>query len=111
VDGAVFSGNYSFADSDASGKAAPSISFSADGKFVDRGATNILYHNTTESTDLNLAAQPGSGTYRIRNYSLILDYSDGRHLQIAFSGAGFDRQISSPAKLTLSFNNDELVKR
>lgn len=110
VDGVRISGTYIF-ESDRAAKAQPSITFSADGKFIDDGAINVLYHNSTEREELNIAARPGSGTYEARNYSMIFTYTDGRRLQIAFSGLLFDRKDPSPKQLTLSFNNDVMTRR
>ncbi|MFL6227817.1 MAG: hypothetical protein ACJ741_03450 [Pyrinomonadaceae bacterium] len=110
VDGAVFNGTYYF-EGDFGAKGTPSVTFTADGKFIDNGAVNILYHNSVEEDVLNPAARPGSGTYQVRNYSLIFNYSDGRRLQIAFSGLGYDKRNPSPTTLTLSSNNDVLLRK
>jgi hypothetical protein len=113
VDGAVFNGTYAFdgnwsTDSHPDRKP-PSIIFTADKKFTDNGALKILGHAGDGPFDVT--AQPGSGTYDIKNYSILFTYSDGRKLQIAFSGLNYDRKNQSPATLTLSFNNDILLKK
>jgi hypothetical protein len=110
IDGAVFNGTYFF-EGTFSGQVNPSITFTPDGRFIDNGAVNILYHNFQEKDSLNLAAKPGSGTYQAKNYSVIFNYSDGRKIQIAFSGLLYDKKNPGPATLTLSFNNDVLTKR
>jgi hypothetical protein len=86
----------------------PSIHFSSDGGFIDKGAVRILYHEYIEC--LNLAITPGSGTYKAKNHTLLLNYSDGRMIKIAFPGIDFDKNNLTPASLTLSFNED-LLKR
>ena len=106
VDGAKFNGNYFM--SEAYGMI-PSISFTPDGKFVDKGAIRILYHEYTEC--LNPAMTPGSGTYEVRNHTAIFSYSDGRKIKIAMPGTGFDKNNSSPASLTLSFNEDVMKRQ
>ena len=110
IDGATFNGTYAFADGDWGGKPPPAITFTADGHFTDDGALNILYHRTTETDALNPAAKKGSGSYQARNHSLIFNYSDGRKIQIAFSGLLYDKANPSPRTLTLSSNNDDYLK-
>ncbi len=106
VDGAKFNGNYIM--SEAYGMI-PSISFSADGKFTDKGAIRILYHEYTEC--LNPAITPGSGTYEVKNNSMLFNYADGRKIKIAFPGTGFDKNNPSPSTLTLSFNEDTMNRQ
>jgi hypothetical protein len=110
VDGVFFNGTYYF-EGTFSSKVNPSITFTTDGRFIDDGAVNILYHNSQDRDALNIAAKPGSGTYKVKNYTVIFDYSDGRKFQIAFSGLLFDRNNPSPPTLTLSFNNDTLLRK
>jgi hypothetical protein len=107
VDGARFEGTYAF-DGNWNG-APPSIGFTADGRFTDAGALNILNHQTTDP--FNITRNPGSGTYEVRNFTIVFKYSDGRICRLAFSGQGFSKSNPSPEKLTLSFNDDELRKR
>jgi hypothetical protein len=109
LDGAVISGTYAF-DGDW-GRKPPSITFTTDGKFMDEGALNILNHQTTSPDEFNITAKPGSGTYEIKNYTIVFRYTDGRKVQIVFTGNGFDRKNPGPATLTLSFNNDILYKK
>ena len=109
VDGVVFSGKYAF-DGDWGGKP-PSITFTKDGKFIDEGALNILNHQTTDPDEFNVTVKPGSGTYEVKNYTLLFKYSDGRKVQMVFDGNGFDRKNPSPASLTLSFNEDVIYKK
>ena len=109
LDGAVFNGKYAF-DGDWGGKL-PSVTFTLDGKFIDEGALNILNHQTTDPDEFNITAKPGNGTYEIKNYTLVFRYSDGRKVQMVFTGNGFDRKNPSPASLTLSFNDDILYKK
>jgi hypothetical protein len=106
VDGAKFNGTYIM--SEAYG-IIPAISFTSDGKFIDKGAVRILYHEYTDC--LNEALIPGPGTYEIKNNSLIFSYADGRKIKIAITGSGFDKNNSSPATLTLSFNEDVMKRQ
>lgn len=85
----------------------PSITFTTDGKFTDNGALRILYHEYTEC--LNPAVKPGSGTYIIRNYSLLFNYNDGRKIKIAFPGT--DRKQNNSQYIIASFNYDVLQKQ
>jgi hypothetical protein len=59
----------------------PIIAFSRDGRFVDEGifATFLTPSSMTSRT-------AGSGTYEIRDYTLILRYSDGRVEQVSITG-------------------------
>ena len=87
----------------------PTISFTPDGKFVDKGALRILYHEYTDC--LNPALKHGSGTYEIKNHSAIFSFNDGRKIKIAVTGNGFDNNNISPQELVLSFNEDMLKKQ
>ena len=64
---------------------------------IDNGALDILYHQSTTSADI--AKEHGSGTYQAKNHTLIFKYSDGRKIQIAFSGLNYDRWNQSPPSL------------
>ncbi|MCX6219983.1 MAG: hypothetical protein NTZ69_03250 [Bacteroidia bacterium] len=55
----------------------PTISFASDGRFTDDNYIGDY------SKDAQLA--PGSGTYEIHNFTLILKYSDGRIVQRSFA--------------------------
>lgn len=114
VDGVVFDGTYYF-EGNLAGKVNPTITFMPDGKFIDNGALDILNHEWSMNCDIDhkcdVAKESGSGTYQARNYSLIFRYSDGRKLQIAFSGLNYDRKNQSPPTLELSSNNDILLKK
>ncbi len=112
VDGARFSGTYVMSSKTALGNETgitPLISFTADGKFTDNGALKLLYHEYNEC--LNLAKEPGSGTYEVKDYSVIFNYADGRKIKIAFMGTDHDKNDQSPATLTLSYNEDVLRKQ
>jgi hypothetical protein len=85
----------------------PTVTFTTDGKFTDKGAIRILYHEYIDC--LNAALTPGSGTYAVKNHSVIFNYSDGRKIKIAFTEAGFDRNDADPSStLVFAFNNDVL---
>jgi hypothetical protein len=88
----------------------PTISFTNDGKFVDKGAIRLLYHEYVDC--LNPAVTPGSGVYQVKNHSVIFDYSDGRKIRIAFTEAGFDKNNADPSStLVFAFNNDVLKRK
>jgi len=57
------------------------ITFTADGKFADEGvfkAASVMVRNPVGSGEDFDDGAPGSGTYRIANYTLELSYSNGR---------------------------------
>ncbi len=106
VDGATFNGTYAL--SEVNGKI-PSITFTSDGRFTDNGALRVLYHEYTDC--INEAITTGSGTYEVKNYSVIFNYTDGRKIKIAFMGVDYDKSNPGPATLRLSFNGDVLKKQ
>ena len=106
VDGATFNGTYAL--SELNGKI-PSITFTADGRFTDDGAIKVLYHEYIDC--INEALTSGSGTYEVKNYSVIFNYTDGRKIKIAFMGLNYDRKNQTPATLTMSFNEDEMKRQ
>jgi len=111
VDGARFNGTYALSSRNIAGEETgktPLISFTADGKFTDNGAMSILYHEYNDC--LNAAKEPGSGTYEVKNYSVIFNYTDGRKIKVAFPGTAYDIKNPSPPTLMLSANEDALKK-
>jgi hypothetical protein len=112
VDGARFSGTYAMSSKDFLGQETgitPLITFTADGKFTDKGALKILNHKNVDC--INEANDPGSGTYEIKNYSLIFSYTGGRRIRIAFLGTDYDKNNPSPATLSLSYYENVLRKQ
>ena len=112
VDGARFNGVYAFSSKDFLGQETgktPLISFTADGKFTDNGAMSVLYHEYIDC--INVAKDPGSGTYEVKNYSVIFNYTDGRKIKIAFLGSDYDIKNQSPATLTMSSNEDVIYRK
>ncbi len=107
VDDAIFNGTYAF-DGKWNGDP-PSITFTAYGKFIDKGALNILNHQTMDP--FNITKEPGGGTYTVKDFTLVCNYSDGRKVQLVFTGEGYSKKNISPATLTFSFNNDVLYKK
>jgi len=88
----------------------PTIAFTPDGKFADKGAIRVLYHEYVDC--LNPALAPGSGTYELKNHSIIFNYSDGRRIKVAFTEAGFDKNNADPSStLVVGFNNDVLKRQ
>ena len=69
----------------------------------------ILYHEYIDC--LNAGKDPGSGTYEVKNHSVLFNYTDGRRIKIAFIGTGYDKKDQSPATLSLSYNEDLLTKQ
>lgn len=78
ISGWSTSGTYPYGENDAQ----PMIEFSLNGSFTDKGAfvTNftIPYQYPEKA--------PGNGNYEIKNFTLILNYSDGRKITKSFSG-------------------------
>jgi hypothetical protein len=61
----------------------PTLTFTLDGRFTDNGAIYWMRHvrgYTEDQSDKLL----GSGTYSIRNYTMIFKYDDGRQIKLAF---------------------------
>jgi hypothetical protein len=106
ADGARFAGTYAL--SEMNGKI-PSITFTADGRFTDNGAVKVLYHEYIDC--LNPALTPGSGTYEVKDYSVTFTYTDGRKIRIAFLGVGYSKNDPSPAKLSMSYNEDPMTRQ
>jgi hypothetical protein len=112
VDGARFNGTYTMSSKDFLGGETgitPLISFTADGKFTDNGALKILDHDYVAC--VNPAYNPGSGTYEVKNYSVIFNYTDGRKIKLAFLGRDYDKSNQSPPTLTLSYYGNVLRKQ
>ncbi|MEO8405046.1 MAG: hypothetical protein ABI480_10635 [Chitinophagaceae bacterium] len=112
VDGAHFNGTYVMSSKDFLGNETgktPTLVFSADGKFSDDGALKILNHENVSC--LNPANTPGSGTYEVREHTIIFNYADGRKIRIAFVGTDYDKSNMSPAKLLLGYYDNELLRR
>ncbi len=59
------------------------IAFQPDGIFIDYG----LFVTNLSMPDQYPQNKPGKGTYSIRNYTLTLQYNDGRIIYKAFTGA------------------------
>jgi len=105
VDDAKLNGTYTLAETYGM---IPTINFTSAGKFVDKGALRILYHEYIDC--LNPVLTQGSGSYEIKNHSAIFTYDDGRKIKIAVTGSGFDSS-QSPKELVLSFNEDVMRKQ
>jgi len=106
VDGARFNGTYKMSESY---EMIPVISFTSDGKFTDKGVVRVLGHEGTNC--INEGYVPGSGTYEVKNYTVIFKYTDGRKIRIAFLGADYDKSQLSPATLRMSFNEDPMTRQ
>jgi hypothetical protein len=106
VDGARFNGTYVM--SERYGKI-PVITFTDDGQFTDNGTIKALYHEADYCTNPGL--MPGSGTYEVKNHTVLFSFSDGRKIKVAFLGAGYNINNQSPAILTMGFNEDEMRRQ
>ena len=106
VDGARFNGTYVMNEAY---EKIPVITFTADGRFTDNGAIKALYHASDYCTNPGLA--PGSGTYEVKNHSVLFSFSDGRKINVAFLGSGYDINNQSPATLTMGNNEDEMRRQ
>ena len=102
-DGARFDGTWAFEGEPGRPKAA--ITFTPGGRFRDSGAVNVLNHGYP------LTEAPGDGTYEVRRYTLLLHFEDGREYRIAFPGLGYEKGNLRPQRLTLSFNEDALIRQ
>ncbi len=87
----------------------PSISFSSAGNFTDNGALKELYHEYISC--LNPAVTPCSGSYEVKDYTILFNYSDGRKIKLTFLGAGYDINNKSRAMLRMSPNEDPMTKQ
>ena len=112
VDGVKFNGTYAFSSKDILGSETgktPAISLTNDGKFRDDGAISTMYHEYVHCIDPTI--EPGSGTYEIRNNTIVFNYTDGRKIRIAFIGSDYEKTNSSPATITVSYNEDTMYKK
>ncbi len=106
VDGATFNGTYNLK---AANNKIPSITFTTAGQFTDNGAVKELYHEYVDC--LNPAPAAGSGTYQVKDYTITFNYTDGRKINMAFLGAGYSKNIPSPATLRMSYNEDPMTRQ
>ena len=74
------------------------ITFRKDGTFTNTG---ISYANITRSPDYAI----GSGTYQVKNFSLVMSYTDGRRVQVGFVGI---KNVDPAGEPTLYFINNLL---
>lgn len=85
------------------------LTLTSSGQFSDEGAVRVVEHSVYPYP---LSPESGQGEYEIRDYTLILRYAGGPEVHVAFPG--FMDQASaastSPAAITLSFNEDELKR-
>ena len=76
------------------------LRFKPDGKFEDEGLfmQRLSFIQNAYNSDERVFMH-GKGTYEIKNYTLILKYSDGREVKAAFSLHFKDKQQPKPEKL------------
>ncbi len=106
VDGAKFEGTYVMAKSY---EMIPTITFTADGRFTDKGVVRVLCHEYTNCVNQGYA--PGSGTYTVKDFTINFNYTDGRKVKVAFLGADYDKGNLSPATIRMSYNEDPMNRQ
>lgn len=106
VDGARFNGTYVMSESY---EKIPVITFTSDGKFIDKGAIKVLYHEPINC--INPALMHGSGTYEVKDYTITFNYTDGRKVKIAFLGTEYDKTNPSPKTLQMSYDENTLTRQ
>ena len=106
VDGARFNGTYKMSESY---EMIPAITFTGDGQFTDNGVVRVLYHDG--NVCVNPGAKPGSGTYEVKNHTVLFNYSDGRKVKIAFMGTEYDKSNPSPPILRMSFDDNPMYRQ
>ncbi|MGD9851405.1 MAG: hypothetical protein AB7T38_09065 [Nitrospirales bacterium] len=73
------------------------ISFSSDGRFVDRGAMPQILNLTDSRLDSPARSlRPGPGSYSIKNHTITLRYADGPVFRLFFYVDGDDRGEIDP---------------
>ncbi|MBN8789876.1 MAG: hypothetical protein J0I84_22575 [Terrimonas sp.] len=90
------SGNYPYS----ANQAQPMIEFTANGTFNDMGAFVTNFTMPDQYPD----RAPGSGTYEIKNFTLILNYTDGRKITKAFSGV-MSNKVTATSELVFIGGN------
>jgi len=85
------------------------ITFKNDGTFIDNGALRVIDHTVYDY--YSTADGGGSGSYSIKDHTIVFKYTDGRILEVAFPGLQFNPGNHSPIELVLSYNNDSLIKQ
>lgn len=88
--------NYPYGPNDAQ----PMITFNTNGTFIDQGA--FVTNFSMPYQDPQRA--PGSGTYEIKKFTLMLNYSDGRKITKAFSGV-MDKKVNTTSELVFIGGN------
>ncbi|HMR91802.1 MAG TPA: hypothetical protein PKC69_05795 [Chitinophagaceae bacterium] len=78
----------------------PMIEFTSAGTFRDMGAFVINFTMPNQYPE----RAPGNGTYEIKNFTLILNYEDGRKITKAFSGV-FNNKVTAASELVLVGGN------
>ncbi|WP_346237602.1 hypothetical protein ABDK00_000800 [Niabella insulamsoli] len=90
------SGSYPYSGNDAQ----PMIEFTADGGFVDKGAFVLNFTMPYQYPE----RAPGKGLYEIKNFTLTLNYEDGRKVTKAFSGV-LNNKVTVTTELVLVGGN------
>ncbi len=106
VDGARFNGTYVMSESY---EKIPVITFTSDGKFIDKGAIKVLTHELNNC--INPALEHGSGTYEVKDFTITFNYTDGRKIKIAFPGTEYDKSNPSPKTLQMSYDENTLTRQ
>jgi hypothetical protein len=84
-----------------------SLTLNPDGSFTDNGVLCIVEHSLYYKP-YTATADPGSGTYEIRSFTVIFNYSDGREFRCSFPAFNIDKNNTSPP--FLYFGKDDILK-
>jgi len=84
---ARFSGTYYW------GSKLKTLTFLPDGRFIDHGAMQDAFEYSFPNQPG--LTKPGTGTYRVANYTIFLNYSDGRKVRHSFVVAAHPRKTPS----------------
>jgi hypothetical protein len=106
VDGAKFDGTFVMAESY---EKIPVISFTAAGRFDDKGALRALDHDYTNV--FAVPREPGSGTYSVKDHTVTFRYDDGRVYLLAYPGTDYVKGEAGPGKMMLGFHEDTLTRK
>ncbi len=96
ISGWSTSGAYPYGVNDAQ----PMIEFSSNGSFTDKGAFVTNFTMPYQNAD----RAPGNGTYEIKNFTLTLNYADGRKITKSFNGA-LNNKVTATSELVFVAGN------
>jgi hypothetical protein len=85
------------------------ISFTPDGRFNDQGGVRRMEHTLYDV--YSETPESGTGSYEIRNYSIVFHFTGGTTYQAAFSPLNSQNKNPDPPELHLGFNDDLFQKQ